>query len=91
MILIVGDSHSNAIGRAMDRDPGCVPQALRDRCGRIVVKTVLPGFRFREKFFEERDGGIAFLHGARELIAELAGTDGIIRRGSAYSSCQHGF
>ncbi len=80
MILIVGDSHCLAIGRAMVHDAACVPQALRKRHGRIAAKMVLPGFRFKERFFEEQDDGIALLHGASELMAELTGTDGIIRK-----------
>ncbi len=91
MIIIVGDSHSNAIGRAMNQDPHCVPQELRDRYTRMVVRTVMPGFRFRQKFFEEREDGIAFLHGARELMAELIGGNGVIQKGEDVYGFSFGF
>jgi hypothetical protein len=81
MLVITGDSHANAIGRAMVRYPLCIPSALRERHDQIVVKTILPGYRFLEDFFLVEEQGVKLLHGAAELLAEATGTDGVIRQG----------
>lgn len=81
MIVIAGDSHCNALGRALDDSENADVAGLKTRFGAIAVRTILSGNRFQQPFFRLQDDAITFEFGAHKFFAEMTGTDGCIRRG----------
>ena len=74
-------SHCGALGRALGEGEDTAVAALREQFGHIAVRTILPGYRFKQEFFSVDGDIIELKFGAAEKLAELMDTAGQIRRG----------